>query len=60
LIGYGFTPLNLHVDRRRSSSPCPPHARIGKPVNPSNLPRDWRAQTTLILSDLHARGIRTC
>ena len=31
---------------------------VGKPVNPSNLPRDWRAQTKLILSDLHARGIR--
>ena len=31
---------------------------VGKPVSPHNLPRDWRAQTATILTDLHSRGIR--
>lgn len=31
---------------------------VGKPVSPHNLPRDWRAQTSTILTDLYARGIR--
>ena len=31
---------------------------VGEPVSPHNLPRDWRAQTATMLTDLHARGIR--